>query len=122
LTANVPKPMVPLGNKPIVEHTVELLRAHGFDDIVMLLYFLPEAITEHFGGGSRWGVRISYVTPAADLGTAGAVKFAAEASGEPILVISGDIVTDFDLGAAVAFHAAAQLVLEVVHGRDYGKS
>jgi len=108
LTANVPKPMVPLGNKPIVEHTVELLRAHGFDDIVMLLYFLPEAITEHFGDGSRWGVRISYVTPAADLGTAGAVKFAAEAFGEPILVISGDIVTDFDLGAAVAFHAAAK--------------
>jgi len=104
LTANVPKPMVPLGNKPIMEHTVELLKAHGFDDLLVLLYFLPEAITRHFGDGSRWGVRIRYVTPAADLGTAGAVKFAADALGEPILVISGDILTDFDLGAAVAYH------------------
>ena len=108
LTANVPKPMVPLGNKPIMEHTVELLKAHGFDDILVLLYFLPEAVTEHFGDGSRWGVRIAYVTPAADLGTAGAVKFAAESIGESVLVISGDIFTDFDLGAAVAFHQKAK--------------
>src|SRR5262249_44913840 len=108
LTANVPKPMVPLGNKPIMEHTVELLRAHGFDDIVVLLYFLPESIVEHFEDGSRCGVRIRYVTPAADLGTAGAVKFAAESLGEAVLVISGDIVTDFDLGAAVTFHRASK--------------
>jgi len=104
----VPKPMVPLGNKPIMEHTVELLRVHGFDEILVLLYFLPEVITEHFGDGSRWGVRIAYVTPAADLGTAGAVKFAAESLGEPVLVISGDIVTDFDLGIAVGFHEKAK--------------
>ncbi|HEV8309103.1 MAG TPA: sugar phosphate nucleotidyltransferase [Methylomirabilota bacterium] len=107
LTANVPKPMVPLGNKPIMEHTVELLKAHGFDDLLVLLYFLPEAITQHFGDGSRWGVRMRYVTPAADLGTAGAVRFATEALEEPALVISGDILTDFDLGAAVAFHRGA---------------
>jgi mannose-1-phosphate guanylyltransferase/phosphomannomutase len=104
LTANVPKPMVPLGNKPILEHTVELLRAHGFDDLLVLLYFLPDAITQHFGDGSRWGVRIRYVTPDADLGTAGAVRFAAESLAEPILVISGDILTDLDLGDAVRFH------------------
>ena len=115
LTANTPKPMVPLGNKPIIEHTVELLKAHGFDELIVLLYFLPDAITEHFGDGSRWGVRIRYVMPAADLGTAGAVRFAAEALGEPVLVISGDILTDFDLGRAVRFHreggAEATLVL-----------
>ncbi len=108
LTANVPKPMVPMGNKPIMEHTVELLKAHGFDDILVLLYFLPEAIMEHFGDGSRWGVGLRYVTPAADLGTAGAVKFAAESLEEAVLVISGDIITDFDLGAAVAFHRQAK--------------
>lgn len=108
LTANLPKPMVPLGNKPIMEHTVELLKAHGFDDLLVLLYFLPETITDHFGDGSRWGVRMRYVRPGADLGTAGAVKFAADGLGEPVLVMSGDIVTDFDLGAAVAFHRAAK--------------
>src|SRR5207249_11978960 len=99
---------VPLGNKPIMEHTIELLKAHGFDDLIVLLYFLPEAITGYFGDGSRWGARIRYVTPTADLGTAGAVRFTAESPDEPILVISGDIVTDFDLGAAVAFHRAAR--------------
>jgi mannose-1-phosphate guanylyltransferase/phosphomannomutase len=107
LTANIPKPMVPLGNKPIMEHTVELLRAHGFDDLLMLLYFLPDAITQHFGDGSRWGVSIRYVTPTGDLGTAGSVRFAADSLGESILVISGDILTDFDLGQAVASHRRA---------------
>jgi mannose-1-phosphate guanylyltransferase/phosphomannomutase len=113
LTANVPKPMVPVGNKPIIEYTVELLRSHGFDDLIVLLYFLPEAITDHFGDGSRWGVRVRYVTPAADLGTAGAVRFATHGLGEPVLVISGDILTDFDLTEAVAFHrrAAAEATL-----------
>lgn len=107
LTANVPKPMVPLGNKPIMEHTVELLKAHGFDDLLVLLYFLPEAITKQFGDGSRWGVRMRYVMPTADLGTAGAVRFATEGLGETILVISGDILTDFDLSAAVVSHRSA---------------
>lgn len=115
LTANVPKPMVPLGNKPLLEHTVELLRTHGFEELVVLLYFLPETITRYFGDGSRFGVRIRYVSPGADLGTAGAVRFAAASLGEPILVISGDLVTDFDLRAAVTFHrqsgAEATMVL-----------
>lgn len=107
LTANLPKPMVPMGGKPIMEHIVELLHRHGFDDLLVLLYFLPESITGHFGDGSRWGVRIRYVTPPVDLGTAGAVKFAAEGVDEPVLVISGDVLTDFDLAAACAHHRAS---------------
>jgi mannose-1-phosphate guanylyltransferase/phosphomannomutase len=114
LTANVPKPMVPVANKPIMEHTVELLRAHGFDDLLVLLYFLPDTITEHFGDGGRFGVRITYVTPAADLGTAGAVRFAADRLGEPVLVISGDILTDFDLRAAVESHERAKVEATMV--------
>ncbi len=115
LTTHVPKPMVPVGNVPIMEHTVRLLRRHGFTDLQALLYFLPEVITGHFGDGSRFGVSLSYVTPTADLGTAGAVKFAVGPLREPILVISGDVLTDFDLGAATAFHrerrAEATMVL-----------
>jgi len=106
LTAHVPKPLVPVGNVPIMEHTVRLLKRHGFTDLVVLLYFMPETITSHFGDGSRWGVHMTYITPAADLGTAGAVRFAAEESGEPVLVMSADVLTDFDLEAAVAFHRA----------------
>ena len=115
LTIHIPKPLVPVGNVPIMEHTVRLLKRHGFTDLLVLLYFLPETITGHFGDGSRWGVRISYATPTADLGTAGAVKFAAGELGEPVLVISGDVLTDFDLRAAVRSHrergAEASIVL-----------
>src|SRR3990170_2968689 len=115
LTTHIPKPLVPIGNVPIMEHTVRLLRRHGFTDVTVLLYFLPETITSHFGDGSRWGVRMSYVTPTADLGTAGAVKFAVGELGEPVLVISGDVLTDFDLAEAARFHhdrrAEATIVL-----------
>ena len=115
LTTHVPKPLVPVGNVPIMEHTVRLLRRHGFTDLLSLLYFLPDTITRHFGDGSRWGVHMAYATPTADLGTAGAVRFAVGESTEPVLVISGDVLTDFDLAAAVAFHqerkAEATLVL-----------
>jgi mannose-1-phosphate guanylyltransferase/phosphomannomutase len=104
LTAHLPKPLVPVGNLPIMEHTVRLLRHHGFTDHLVLLYFLPETIMSYFGDGSRWGVRMNYFTPPTDLGTAGAVRYAAERLTEPFLVISGDILTDFDLEAAAAFH------------------
>ena len=106
LTAHVPKPLVPVGNVPIMEHTVRLLKRHGFTDLLVLLYFMPETITSHFGDGSRWGVHMTYITPAADLGTAGAVRFAAEGSREPVLVMSADVLTNFDLEAAAAFHRA----------------
>ena len=125
LTTHVPKPMVPMGNVPIMEHALRLLRRHGFTDLRALLYFLPETITGHFGDGSRLGVTLGYVTPTADLGTAGAVKFAVGALAETILVISGDVLTDFDLGAAIAFHrerrAEATMVLtRVEHPLPYG--
>jgi mannose-1-phosphate guanylyltransferase / phosphomannomutase len=115
LTAHLPKPLVPVGNRPIMEHAVRLLRRHGFTDLTVLLYFLPETITGYFGDGSRWGVNISYVTPNADLGTAGAVKVAMGELGEPVLVISADVLTDLDLTAAAEFHrrqnAEATMVL-----------
>ncbi len=115
LTAHLPKPLVPVGNVPIMEHTVRLLKRHGFTDLCVLLYFLPDSITSYFGDGSRWGVKLTYVTPTADLGTAGAVKFAAGDSDEPVLVVSADVLTDLDLAGAVAFHrsrgAEATMVL-----------
>jgi mannose-1-phosphate guanylyltransferase / phosphomannomutase len=115
LTAHLPKPLVPVGNIPIMEHTVRLLKRHGFTDLCVLLYFLPDTITAYFGDGSKWGVNMTYITPATDLGTAGAVKFAAGDASEPILVVSADVLTDFDLAAAAAFHrekeAEATMVL-----------
>jgi mannose-1-phosphate guanylyltransferase/phosphomannomutase len=105
LTINRPKPMVPVANRPIMEHIVALLRRHGITDLVAILYFQPEHITAHFGDGSQFGVSMQYVTADADYGTAGAVRNAAHLLGDDrVLVISGDILTDFDLGAALRSH------------------
>ena len=109
LTINRPKPMVPVANRPIMEHIVRLLRRHGITDLISILYFQPEHVTSYFGDGSALGVRMRYVTADADYGTAGAVKNAQELIGDDrILIISGDVLTDFDLSAIVADHDARQ--------------
>lgn len=105
LTIHRPKPMVPIANRPIMEHIVELLRRHGITDLISILYFQPEHITSHFGDGSAFGVSMRYVTAVADYGTAGAVRNAIDLIGDDrVLVISGDVLTDFDLGAIVRAH------------------
>jgi mannose-1-phosphate guanylyltransferase/phosphomannomutase len=105
LTIHRPKPMVPVANRPMMEHIVELLKRYGITDLISILYFQPEQITSHFGDGRGFGVSMQYVTADADYGTAGAVRNAAELIGDDrFLVISGDVLTDFDLGAAIREH------------------
>jgi mannose-1-phosphate guanylyltransferase / phosphomannomutase len=117
LTMNLPKPMVPMMNRPMMEHIVRLLKKHGFSDITSLLYFHPDAITSHFEDGKDFGISMSYIMAEADFGTAGSVRNATEQLGlnERIVIISGDVLTDFDLTAAIRFHeekkAKATLVL-----------
>ncbi|WP_303720630.1 mannose-1-phosphate guanyltransferase [Malonomonas rubra] len=105
LSINLPKPMVPLCNRPIMLHIVDLLKKHGITELLMLLYFQPETIKNFFGDGSEYGVDITYVVPLEDLGTAGAVKAAARHLDERFMIISGDLLTDFDLTTAMKFHA-----------------
>ncbi|PLX42211.1 MAG: hypothetical protein C0609_10290 [Deltaproteobacteria bacterium] len=104
MTHDVPKPMVPLANRPMMYQIIKQMKAAGIDDIVVLLYYMPEVITDYFGDGSKLGVKLTYIIPDEDLGTAGAVKSAEEYLGETFLVISGDIVSDLDLKKAIAFH------------------
>lgn len=104
LTFNLPKPMVPLANQPMLKHIIELLRKYNFTDILAMLYYQPEIITDYFKNGSDLGVKIRYYTPETDLGTAGCVKFIEKTIGETLLVISGDVLTDFNLEKALAFH------------------
>ncbi len=104
LTSNQPKPMVPIVGKPCMEHIVELLKRHGFEDVVVTLAFMPQAIRSYFGDGGAHGVAIRYSVEEAPAGTAGSVKLAEEALDEPFLVISGDALTDIDLSALVRFH------------------
>jgi len=108
LTINLPKPMISLINRPIMLHIVELLKKHGIDELVLLLFHQPETIKNFFGDGSEFGVRISYVTPLEDFGTAGAVKAAAKFLDERFMIISGDLLTDFDLSAVMEFHRQKQ--------------
>ena len=77
LTFSLPKPMVPVANRPIMQRTVELLKAHGISDNVALLYYQPESIRSHFGNGTRWGVKISYFEQGEKYGTAAAFAAAA---------------------------------------------
>ncbi|OGC37179.1 hypothetical protein A3J90_05760 [candidate division WOR-1 bacterium RIFOXYC2_FULL_37_10] len=104
LTINTPKPMIPVANRPLMEYIVELLAKHGIRDIIALLFHQPHTIKNHFGDGKEFGVKMSYIEAQEDYGTAGAVKLAAEKFNEPFLVISADLVTNFDLTAAIKYH------------------
>jgi len=106
LTREIPKPMLPLQGRPILEYIIANLRAHGFGDIAVNLHFLPEVVRGHFGDGSKMGVSISYSDEERLLGTAGGLKkMEAFLSGsDPFLAHYGDIVTDQDFSAMLAFH------------------
>ncbi|MFZ1490890.1 MAG: sugar phosphate nucleotidyltransferase [Ilumatobacteraceae bacterium] len=104
LTSNAPKPMLPIANRPMMEHVVDLLRQHGFDEIVVTVAFLASNIKTYFGDGSEFGVSMKYAHEAIPLGTAGSVANARELLDERFLVISGDVVTDIDLTAILALH------------------
>ena len=118
LTSNQPKPMLPMANVPMMEHVVNLLRTHGFEDIVVTVAFMANAIRTYFGDGSEFGVRMVYATEETPLGTAGSVRNARDELDERFLVISGDVLTDIDLSEVVAFHekrgALATLALKAV--------
>jgi len=108
LSINLPKPMIPLANRPIMLHIIERLKKHGIDELILLLYHQPEIIKNYFRDGSEFGVHITYVTPLEDLGTAGAVKAAEKFLDQRFLLISGDLLTDFDLEQVQAFHEEKQ--------------
>lgn len=105
LTNSRPKPMLPIMNKPMMEHTMMMLKDLGITEFIVLLYFKPEIIQDYFKDGSDFGINIRYVIPDDDYGTAGAVKFAQEYIGnENFIIISGDLVTDFDFKKLFKFH------------------
>ena len=105
MTANQPKPLLPVVNKPIMEHVLRLLKRHGFTETVVTVQFLASLVRNYFGDGEDVGMSLQYATEETPLGTAGSVKNAEDAlrSG-PFLVISGDALTDIDLTALVRYH------------------
>lgn len=127
ITANRPKPLVPICNRPIMEHILGLLARHGHTEVVATTHYLAHEIASYFGDGADFGVRMTYSVEDVPLGTAGSVKKAGRMldSGEPFLIISGDALTDCDLTRAIEFHkakgSAATLILyRVPNPLDFG--
>lgn len=114
LTCDLPKPMVPVANRPMMEYIVELLSGHDMKDIAVTTWYLPDVIEEHFGDGAAFGVNMQYFVEDRPLGTAGSVKNAADFLDETFLVISGDALTDFDLTKAIAYHQEKQAIATLV--------
>jgi mannose-1-phosphate guanylyltransferase / phosphomannomutase len=114
LTMKIPKPMVPILNKPMMDHIVSLLKKHNINDVVSLLYFEPDKIKSYFGNGEAADIKMNYVIAQADYGTAGAVKNAYELVKDRFIVISGDVLTDFDITAALNFHEEKKAIATVL--------
>ena len=117
LTNDLPKPMLPVGGRPLMEHIIEGLRKAGIRQVNVTTHYRSEAITEHFGDGRNFGVNIQYVAEDRPLGTVGALGLM-DAPEQPLLVINGDILTKVDFKAMLAFHQdnAADLTVGV---REY---
>ncbi len=109
LTEWVPKPALTLVDRPFLAYMVEWLAAHGVDEVVLACGFLPDVLREALGDGERSGARIRYVAEPEPLGTAGAIRFAADALGDELgdrfLALNGDVLTDLDLSALTAAHS-----------------
>jgi mannose-1-phosphate guanylyltransferase len=125
LTLDLPKPLVPVLDRPVVGHVIEYLRKYGIDDIVINVHYFPEAVTSYVGDGSRWGVRVFYLHEPELMGSAGAVRQVADRFSDTFVVIGCDDVTDIDLASALHFHrersAEATIVLaEVPDVSQYG--
>jgi len=105
MTANQPKPLLPVANRPIMEHVLRLLKKHGFEETVVTVQFLAALVRNYFGDGEDVGMFLQYATEEMPLGTAGSVKNAEDAlKDSPFLVISGDALTDMDLTEMCRFH------------------
>ncbi|HVC34422.1 MAG TPA: mannose-1-phosphate guanyltransferase [Chloroflexota bacterium] len=125
LTIIRPKPMVPIVNKPVMEHVLALLKRHGITEVIVTVQYLASVIEDYFGDGSSLGMHLSYSVEEVPLGTAGSVKAVQDQLDDTFLVISADALTDFDLGGIVEFHrshhATATLTLyQVPNPLEYG--
>gem|GEM_PF-80331 len=104
LTYFMPKPMVPVVNRPFLEHTIAYLKKHGTEHIILTLSYLPEVIQGYLGDDSKLGVQLSYTVEQSPLGTAGAVRNADRYLDSTFAVLNGDIFTELDITDMVAFH------------------
>ena len=106
LTENCPKPMLPVGGRPMLEHILERAIAEGFKRFVFAIRYLGHMIEDHFGDGGDWGVEIDYLREGEPLGTVGALSLLEPGPGEPFIVSNGDVLTAIRYGEMLDFHAS----------------
>ena len=104
LTETLPKPMIPLGDKPLLERIVTRFKAQGFSRFTLSLNYLGEVIRAHFGDGAALGVEIDYVEETQRMGTGGALSLLPQRPDAPFVVMNGDILTTTSFGAMMDFH------------------
>ncbi|HET7418743.1 MAG TPA: NDP-sugar synthase, partial [Candidatus Dormibacteraeota bacterium] len=114
LTSSLPKPLVPVAGRPIMEHILLHLRRHQLRDVVATVQYMGASIRNYFGDGSEQGVALTYSVEDSPLGTAGSVMLARQQLNETFVVISGDSLTDIDLGAAARFHRERKAIATIV--------
>lgn len=112
LTEDMPKPMLPVGNRPLLELIIEQLRESGIHRVNVATHYKPEKITAHFGDGSNFGVALNYVSEEQPLGTAGALGLMS-APQEPLLIINGDVLTQIDFRLMLTYHQEHQADMTV---------
>jgi len=103
-TEACPKPMLPVGGRPMLEHIIERAKAEGFSRFVLAIHYLGHIIEEHFGSGDRFGVQIAYLKEEAPLGTAGALSLLEPIPSAPFVVTNGDVISDIHYGELLDFH------------------
>ena len=104
LTSTIPKPVVPLVDRPFISYMLEWLRGHGVDEVIMSCGFMAEGVRSVLGDGSALGIRLRYIEEPRPLGTGGALKFAQELLDERFFMLNGDVLTDIDLSAQLQQH------------------
>ncbi len=108
LTENIPKPMLRVGGKPILEHIILNAKAQGFRKFIISLYYLSDVIIDYFGDGSNLDISIQYIHESEPLGTAGALSLIEPLPSQPFIVTNGDIITDINYANLLHFHESNQ--------------
>ncbi len=116
-TENCPKPLLPVGGKPMLEHIINRAKLEGFNHFVLAIHYLGHMIEAHFGNGERLGVQIDYLREEMPLGTAGALGLLNPLPDAPFVVTNGDVITDIHYGELLDFHtrhaAAASMAVRI---------
>ena len=113
LTCNIPKPMVPVVNRPFLEHTFSYLKRHNIDEVILAMGYLPHRIKEHFSDGKDYGIKLTYEVEDSPMGTGGAVKRLERQLDDTFVVMNGDVYTDLDITEMLETHKEKKSVCTI---------